>query len=198
MTPALAAVAELDDVELMLRVQADDADAFEALFDRFGTRAYSVAYAIARERTRAEDIVQESFLAIWRSRERYEPQEGALGAWVIGIVRHRAIDSVRRNVRHDKRRAGEEQIDGQLQDGPSIEQTTVEVDEAARLRAALAKLPDAQREVIVLAYFGELATTEIASELSLPLGTIKGRMRLGLHKLRTPADLARAPGEAPL
>lgn len=187
MTVSLAPAVELGDVELMVRVQADDPDAFGALYDRFGTRAYRVAYAISRDGTRAEDIVQEAFLSVWRSRAAYQPQRGTVTGWVMGTVRNRAIDSFRRNGPHDSRRAGEDHIDERLQAPGSLEETTGERDQAARLRGVLGQLPAAQREVIALAYFGELSTTEIASELSLPLGTIKGRMRLGLQKLRTAA-----------
>ncbi len=184
MTRTLTPSADLGDAELMLRVQADDRDAFVALFDRFGGRAYRVAYTIARNDTRAEDIVQEAFLSIWRNRARYVPQRGSVIAWVIGIVRNRALDSARRNGRHDTRRADDGQIHERLQAPGSLEQSAAEREEAAQLRGVLAQLPAAQREVIVLAYFGELSAPEIAGELSIPLGTVKGRMRLGLDKLR--------------
>lgn len=176
--------ADLGDEELMRRVQADDPDAFAVLLDRFGGRAYRVALAFTRERTRAEDIVQEAFLSMWRNRATYDPGRGALGAWMTGIVRNRAIDSARRNGRHDRRRADEELRDGHHTRSADVGETAGERDEAAELRRVLVRLPEAQREVIVLAYFGELSTTEIASELALPLGTVKARIRLGLGKLR--------------
>ncbi len=184
MSLTAAPAADLGDEELMLRVQADQPDAFGELFDRFGTRAYRVAYAIEHNGTRAEDIVQDAFLSIWRARASYQPERGSVIAWVIGIVRNRALDSLRRHGRHDNRRAGGEHMLERLQAPGSTEQATGERDEAAHLRGVLAQLPEAQREVIALAYFGELSTTEIASELVLPLGTVKGRMRLGLEKLR--------------
>jgi RNA polymerase sigma-70 factor, ECF subfamily len=168
----------------MLRVQADDPDAFEVLFDRFTIRAYRVAYAIAAEGTLAEDIVQDAFLSVWRSRATYRSRQGSVSSWVMGCVRHRAIDSMRRDGRHGKRRADEERIDERLH-ANNIEEMIGERDHAAQLRGVLATLPPAQRDVIVLAYFGELSTTEIANELSLPIGTVKGRMRLGLRKLRS-------------
>lgn len=176
--------ADLGDEELMVRVQADQPDAFGELFDRFGSKAYRVAYAIGHNGTRAEDIVQDAFLSIWRARADYEPQRGSVNAWVIGIVRNRALDSLRRHWRHDSRLAeGEHILDGLPAPG-STEQATGERHEAAHLRSVLAQLPAAQSEVIALAYFGELSTTEIATELALPLGTVKGRMRLGLERMR--------------
>lgn len=104
-------------------------------------------------------------------------------SWALDIVRHRAIDCSRRNRRHDRWR---EDFDGVAEGHAApggVEDDTADRDEARRLRAVLAHLPMAQREVIALAYFGELTHSEIAHELSLPLGTVKGRMRLGLKRL---------------
>jgi RNA polymerase sigma-70 factor, ECF subfamily len=183
MTTTHRAAAAAGDAELMLRVQADERDAFGELYDRFGARAYRYAYAVARDR-RAEDILQEAFLSVWRSRGSFRPEYGEVGPWIMGIVRQRAIDWLRHNGRHDSRRAGVEQVDGRHSAPGSVEETIAERDAAARLRGTLARLPAAQRDVITLAYFGEMTTTEIATALRLPLGTVKGRMRLGLEKLR--------------
>ena len=186
MTEARTVSADEHDAALMRRVQADDQAAFGALYDRFGTKAYRVAFSVARDRPRAEDIVQEAFLSVWRSRAGYRPELGTVVGWIMHTVRNRAIDSLRRNGRHDDRRApgGDQEIDDRLIAPGSVEDTVGERDQAARLRRTLARLPAAQRDVIALAYFGELSTSEIARQLSLPLGTVKGRMRLGLDKLR--------------
>ena len=177
------------DADLMRRVQTDDAVAFRELYDRFGPGAYRVAQAVSRDRQHAEDIVQEAFLSIWRARARYRPEYGTVVAWVMGNVRNRAIDSLRHHDRHSRRRAREEGAEERLEaPRPDVEEIIGERDEAARLRGALARLPTAQRDVITLAYFGELSTSEIAHELSLPHGTVKGRMRLGLQKLRTATE----------
>lgn len=184
MKPASDEAGEEDDAALMARVQADDPFAFAALYDRFGRRAYTVAYMVSRDRSRSEEIVQEAFLSVWRARAVYTPRRGTVAAWLMGTVRHRAIDALRRHHRHDHRRADGDGIDDSLEAPGDVEEEVVERDEAARLRSTLARLPDAQREVITLAYFGQLSTSEIADELSLPLGTVKGRMRLGLTKLR--------------
>ena len=157
---------DVTDDALMRRVQADDQDAFQALYDRFGARAYGVAASIVRDRARAEDLVEEAFLSVWRWRARYRPGHATAGSWVLGLVRERAVDSLRRSRREDLA------VDG------------LSEDRDAQLHDALARLPAAQRDVISLAYFGELSTTEIANELALPVGTIRGRMRLGLEKLR--------------
>ncbi len=187
------APAELGDMELMQRVQTDDPLAFGALFDRFASRAYRVAFAIVRDKTRAEDIVQEGFLSVWRGRAQYQPQRGPVVSWIMGTVRSRAVDSGRRHGRHDDRRTGLENVDRQLPAHDDVPATVIERDRAAELRSVLARLPDEQRDVITLAYFGELSATEIADAMSLPVGTVKGRMRLGLQKLRADLDPVSGP-----
>lgn len=176
---------ETSDEELMRRVQRDDTQAFATLFDRHGSQALGVASAICGNRQRAEDAVQEGFISIWRSRDQFRPGVGTFGAWSMTIVRNRAIDSVRRNAPNDRHRADEPE---EWSAGPaSVAQDAIDRSEATALRASLSRLPEAQAEVIGLAYFGELTHSEIAAHLELPSGTVKGRMRLGLEKLR--ADL---------
>ena len=134
----------------------------------------------------AEDISQESFLSIWRSRLRYTPERGSVRTWVLGIVHHRAIDALRRNLVHDRRRASAEGIE-ERHEAPERDQTDIEVarrDEAQHVRRAMGELPDEQLRVIELAYFGGYSHSEIAEMLDMPIGTVKGRMRLGLDKLR--------------
>ncbi len=174
----------LADEEVMALVQTGDARAFELLYDRHGGAAFSVAYRMVPNRVTAEDIVQEAFLSIWRSRLRYMPDRGSVRTWVLGIVHHRAIDALRRNLVHDKRRASAEGIE-EWQEAKEL--TDVEAArrlEARSVRAALEQLPDEQCRVIELAYFGGFSHSEIAAMLDQPIGTIKGRMRLGLEKLR--------------
>ena len=161
-----------------------DARAFEAVYDRHGGAAFSLAYRMVGNRTVAEDIAQEAFLSIWRSRVRYQRERGSVRSWVLGIVHHRAIDGLRRNLVHDRRRASAEGIEDRLE---APERTDVEVarrDEAQAVRAAIGELPDRQGQVIQLAYFGGFTHTQIAEMLEMPIGTVKGRMRLGLEKLR--------------
>lgn len=168
----------------MARVQAGDGEAFSALYNRYASRAHRVACAVGIDVGRAEDVVQEAFLSIWRGRAGYRPHHGSLDGWVLRTVRHRAIDSLRSHGRHDRRRAADEPIDERLRAPGSVEDAIGDRDVAARLRTTLSRLPAGQRHVIALAYLGGLSTSEIARELSLPLGTVKGRLRLGLMKLR--------------
>jgi RNA polymerase sigma-70 factor (ECF subfamily) len=132
----------------------------------------------------AEDVVQEAFLSLWRSGARYDRGRGSVRSWVLGVVRNRAIDAFRR----DTVRAGRDVADdGALERLPAAQRTDAEVqrrDEAQQVRSALGELPEEQRQVIALAYFGGFSHSQIAEMLKLPAGTVKGRMRLGLSKLR--------------
>ena len=165
-------------------VRDGDARAFELVYDRNGGAAFSLAYRMVGDRAIAEDITQEAFLSMWRSRVRYERERGSVRAWVLGIVHHRTIDALRRNLVHDRRRASAEGLE-ERQEAP--ERTDVEVarrDEARTVREALETLPEEQHQVIRLAYFGGFTHTQIAEMLDMPVGTVKGRMRLGLDKMR--------------
>jgi RNA polymerase sigma-70 factor (ECF subfamily) len=174
----------LADEDLMQLVRRGRADAFEVVYERHATVAYSLAHRMTGTRPQAEDVVQEAFLSIWRSGARYDRARGSVRTWILGIVHHRAVDQLRRSSVHDRRRAGDEGLSERL---PAGERTDVEAarrEEAREVRDALVTLPDDQRRVVELAYFGGFTHSEIATMLGEPLGTVKGRMRLGLGKLR--------------
>jgi RNA polymerase sigma-70 factor (ECF subfamily) len=174
----------LADEELMQLVRRGDAPAFEVVYDRHSGAAFSLAYRMVGARGAAEDVTQEAFLSLWRSSARYDHSRGSLRTWVLGIVHHRAIDALRRSLVHERRRGGDET---EMERLPARELTPVEAarrEEAEVVRSAMATLPAEQSRVIELAYFGGFTHTEIAEMLETPIGTIKGRMRLGLEKLR--------------
>jgi RNA polymerase sigma-70 factor (ECF subfamily) len=174
----------LADEEVMHLVQGGDARAFEILYDRHAGAAFSLAYRIVGHRGGAEDVTQEAFISIWRSRLRFDPRRGSVRTWVLGIVHNRAIDGLRRNTVHDRRRAS---IDGVEEREEAPERTEVEAarrEDARTVHDAIERLPDDQRRTIELAYFGGFSHTEIAEILDMPVGTVKGRVRLGLEKLR--------------
>ena len=183
---------ELADEDLMARVRDGDARAFEVLFDRHGGPAFSLAFRMCGSRARAEDIVQEAFLSLWRAGGRYDPSRGSVRSWVLSTVHNRAIDSFRRQ---SARPAGSFEESGAAERLAAAELTDAEVErrgEAEELRRALENLPDEQRRVIELSFFGGFTHQQIAAMLELPEGTVKGRMRLGLAKLRvtlTPAGV---------
>ena len=188
-----SAVRVLADEELMQLVRRGEARAFEVLYDRHAGAAFSLAYRMVGTRSTAEEVVQEAFLAFWRVNARYDRARGSVRTWILGIVHNRAIDALRRGAVHDRRRAGDEELEQRF---AAAEQTDVEVarrDEAREVRSALETLPSDQLRVIELAYFGGFSQSEIASMLDTPVGTVKGRMRLGLAKMRSqlgPAEAA--------
>jgi RNA polymerase sigma-70 factor, ECF subfamily len=188
---ASSRTANLSDEELMRLVQsADDRRAFAALYDRYAPKALSLARSICVSRTRAEEAVQEGFLSIWRGRSRFDfgPAGGSFRAWSMTIIRHSAIDAVRHDQAEKRPRHSPEETEAIDLRVRSPENEVIDRHEADALRHALAELPEAQAEVIGLAFFGELTHAEIAQRLELPAGTVKGRMRLGLEKLRQSVD----------
>ena len=175
----------LADEDVMQLVRRGDARAFELIYERHSAAAFSLAYRMMGTRSGAEDVTQDAFLSLWRSGARYDRARGSVRTWVLGIVHHRAIDALRRATVHDRRRAGDEGIEERFE---ARERTDVEAarrEEAGTVRSALSSLPADQSQVIELAYFGGFTHTEIADMLDAPVGTVKGRMRLGLKKMRS-------------
>jgi RNA polymerase sigma-70 factor (ECF subfamily) len=182
--PASADLRALADEDLMQLIRRGDARAFEVIYERHSPAAFSLAYRMTGARGLAEDVAQDAFLSIWRSGARYERARGSVRTWVLGIVHHRAIDALRRSFVHDRRRASDEGIEERLEADVRIDAEVARRQEADAVRAALQTLPGEQVQVIELAYFGGFTHTEIAEMLQMPVGTVKGRMRLGLEKLR--------------
>ncbi len=179
--PDLSALADED---LMGLVQDGDARAFEVIFDRHGDVAFSLAYRMCGRRAAAEDVVQDAFLSLWRSGARYDRSRGSVRSWVLGVVHNRAIDFFRRETVRAGKDVSDEEAVQRLASSESTEGEVQRRDDASQVRAALSELPADQRQVIQLAYYGGFSHTEISSMLDLPAGTVKGRMRLGLTKLR--------------
>jgi len=177
----------LADERLMALAATGSTDALATLYDRFARRAYGMALTICRDEAHAEDAVQEAFLSIWRNSASYEPQRGTVAAWLLTVVRYRALDMVRHVGARRAERSGDEAI-GELAARGDVVEETLERDDAARVRELLARLPDAQREVVTLAFFGQLSHIEIAAVIDVPIGTVKSRIRLGLGKLHAGLD----------
>jgi len=187
----------LADEDLMTLVDAKDSDAFAVIYDRHGGAAYSLAHRIVGEAGMAEDVTQEAFLSIWRSTARFDATRGSVRAWVLGIVRNRAIDALRRTARPAPKLDLDD--DAVLETRPAAQLTEAEAirrETADRLRRALGLLPREQSQVIELAYFGGFSHSEIADMLGAPIGTVKGRMRLGLEKIRATLAEGFPEGEA--
>lgn len=192
--PGLPVLGERHDRALLARARAGDQGAFRELYVRNLAAVQAVARRIcAGEPTRAEEVVQDVFLAAWRSLAgdgiaAHDPSRGGVGAWLVTITRARAIDAMRA-VRLQQARGhssgGEEQLD-QIAAPEETDADLLQAETVAELRSAVAELPRAQREVVELAYFSELTHAEIAERLILPIGTVKGRLRLSYERLRRP------------
>lgn len=180
---AAAGSEAVSDDAVMSDLQAGCPAAFEVLYSRYGARAYGIAHAVCRDHGRAEEAVQDAFGSIWTSRTQYRRQIGTVAPWLLTIVRYRAIDVVRREGLHKAHRADESGLHT-LHTPNGVTERVEERCQAEHLRELLAALPDEQREALTLAFYGELTHTEIAAHLDVPLGTVKGRIRLALHRLR--------------
>jgi RNA polymerase sigma-70 factor, ECF subfamily len=174
-------LAHLSDEALLSLVASSDENALAELYDRFGRIAYGLALRILRDEALAQDAVQDAFLAIWRSADRFLAERAKASTWILTLVHRRAVDLVRHE---DRRRADP------LESAPEpTAQTTVE-DEATLgfqrrvVQEALRRLPPEQREALELGYYGGLTQSELAEHLGQPLGTIKSRMFTGLSRLR--------------
>lgn len=173
----------LPDEALMALVANDDSSAFALLYHRHVHACVALATQMCRRRVIAEEVVQEAFLSFWRSRRHFDRTRGSVRAWVLGIVRNRAIDVLRQNVAHQIADANGRGVEDLLE---ARERTDSEVgsrERARELLAALENLPPEQSRVLALAYYGGYSQTEIATMLDTPIGTVKGRMRLGLRKM---------------
>jgi RNA polymerase sigma-70 factor (ECF subfamily) len=179
---------ELPDEDLMELVREGDSRAFEVIFDRHGGVAFSLAYRMCGRRALAEDIVQEAFLSLWRSGGRYDRARGSVRSWVLSAVHNRAIDAFRRESIREGKTIADDSLAERMESPSRTAEEVERRDEAHRVRGALDLLPGDQRRVIELAYFGGFSHSEIAELLGLPAGTVKGRMRLGLSKLRMTLD----------
>jgi len=178
------AAAKPRDAELMESIQEGDRAALAELYRRLAPRAYRTALSICHERECAQDAVQDGFVAIWSSRATYAPARGSVLTWATTIVRNRAIYLARRR----SRASTSDRLPAQIAQQPASDDVAGEFaarNDAREIGALLASLPPAQREVIRLGFFDGLTHEQIACRLALPAGTVKGRMRLGLRKLRS-------------
>jgi RNA polymerase sigma factor (sigma-70 family) len=174
------------DDALILRVGAGDERAFRELFARYAPVAHALAFRLVRQAQVAEEIVQEAFLAVWRTPERFDPARGSVRSWLMGTVHHRAVDAVRREQAQRRRadqaaalvpRVAEDPIDDVL--------SAIDLPRERRLvQKALAGLPDEQRDVIQRMYFDGMSQSQIAERTGLPLGTVKSRTLLAMRRLR--------------
>jgi RNA polymerase sigma-70 factor (ECF subfamily) len=173
----------LADEHLISFVGQGDAEAFTILYDRHGRAAFSLAYRVMGERQAAEDLVQDAFLKLWRSATSYRPERGSVRTWLLSIVRNRGIDQIRSQA---SRRRTQEKIEASAPCSQPSEAfaETLRNSQRDQVRQALNTLPPEQLKILELAYFSGYTHLQISELVDVPLGTIKGRMRLGLKKMR--------------
>ena len=174
----------LRDGHLVELVAQKDAGALEALYDRYGRAAYSLARRILTEETLAQDVVQEVFLSLWRDARRFDAGRGTVATYLLSMTHHRAVDVVRREENLRRWRTSDEGLEFEPDPKARVEEEVVTTERRAEVRAALSVLPPAQREALLLAYFGGYTQREVAALVGVPLGTVKTRMAAGMRKMK--------------
>jgi len=173
----------LADEDLISLVEASDANAFAALYDRHRRAAFALAYRMMGDHQAAEDLAQDAFLKVWRGAGSYRADRGSVRTWILSIVHNRGIDQLRS---HASRRRTQDRIEASAPRSQPSEAfaETWRNSQRDQVREALNALPTEQLKILELAYFSGYTHVEISQLRSLPLGTVKGRMRLGLKKIR--------------
>lgn len=173
----------LADEDLIALAEGGDAEAFAALYDRHSRAAYSLAYRMMGEKQAAEDLVQDVFLKVWRSAGSYRVERGSVRTWILSVLHNRGIDQIRSSA---SRRRTQDKIEASAPKSQPSEAfaETWRNTQRDQVRDALTSLPPEQLKILELAYFSGYTHVEIAEILDLPLGTVKGRMRLGLKKIK--------------
>jgi RNA polymerase sigma factor (sigma-70 family) len=174
----------LRDGQLVELVAQKDAGALEALYDRYGRAAYSLARRILTEETLAQDVVQEVFLSLWRDARRFDAGRGTVATYLLSMTHHRAVDVVRREENLRRWRTSDEGLELAPDPKARVEDEVEASERRNEVRTALAELPAAQREALLLAYFGGYTQREVAALVGVPLGTVKTRMAAGMRKMR--------------
>src|ERR671938_1113057 len=173
----------LADEDLISLVETADAEAFATLYDRHSRAAFSLAYRMMGERQASEDLAQDAFLKVWRSASSYRAERGSVRTWILSIVHNRGIDQIRSQA---SRRRTQEEIEASAPRAQPSEAfaETWRNSQREQVREALNTLPPEQLKILELAYFSGYTHVQISELVVLPLGTVKGRMRLGLKKIR--------------
>lgn len=186
-------LSRLADDHLLTLIERGDAAAFEVLYDRHSRTAYSLALRLLRDRHSAEDLVQESFLAAWRGAGSYASARGSVRTWLVTIVHNRGVDRLRALSAMARRQEALNQMELHRPDEPDAAERGMDRILATTIRDELAGLPEEQRQVLELGYYGGFTHREISQMLSVPIGTVKSRMRLALERLRLGFGVAGMP-----
>ena len=193
-----------EDADLIAAIARGEVDALERLYDHYGALVFSVSLRVLHDHHLAEDVVQEVFHRLWRQPTSFDPARGRFISWMMSVTRNRALDELRRRNRRFRSEERDEDPEREIAGSDRLDDPEVGVVLAEMrtvVRAAMTRLPAAQREVIELAYFGGLTQQEIAERTGDPLGTVKTRVRLGMRRLRIAlaeyADIAPPAPEPP-
>jgi RNA polymerase sigma factor (sigma-70 family) len=174
----------LRDDQLVELVAQQDAGALEALYGRYGRAAYSLARRILTEETLAQDVVQEVFLSLWRDARRFDAGRGTVATYLLSMTHHRAVDVVRREENLRRWKTSDEGLELEADPKARVEDEVEASERRAEVRSALKDLPEAQRQALLLAYFGGYTQREVAALVGVPLGTVKTRMAAGMRKMK--------------
>ena len=179
-TPIASQVMGSTDGEIVERLMARDEDALREVMSTHGSSVFGMAKRIIADANWAEEVAQDTFIALWRRPGSFDPARGSLRTFLLGVARNKAVDLVRKETRI-RRNVDEIIVQTQERD----EEVTLDAsDERAEVRSAMKSLTDVQREAIVLAYFGGYTYREVAKHLDIPEGTAKSRLRDALLKMR--------------
>ncbi len=171
------------DEQLVAALGRQDLSALESLYDRYHKVAYSLAYRILGDTGSAEDVVQDAFLSVWRHAASYQSVRGSARSWLLSIIRNRSIDRLRSSAA-EKRAMSTEEAPERDAEAPGIWHQVWSNLRGDLIRTGLDQLPPDQKKSIELAYFSGYTHVEISELMDVPLGTVKGRLRMGLHKLK--------------
>lgn len=172
---------------VMARVASGDQSAFAEFYDATSRSVFGIVLRVLRDRAQAEEVSQEVFLEAWRTSARFDSKQGSPSAWINTIAHRRAVDRVRSVERSVQRDLRDAEMASRVST-PDVSDIVVSRDEGSRVRGALARLPEAQRTALAMAYFEGHTQREVAELLDVPLGTVKTRMRDAMKKLRTYLD----------
>ena len=173
--------------QLAARIASGDASALRSAYDEYAGRVLALALRIVRSKAEAEDVVQDTFLEVWRRASEFDGSRGELSSWIMAMARSRSIDKIRRA----KVRARYAQAEPEQPPPSTPDEQAGQHRDGVKLRGLLETLPPEQRSALELAYFDGLTQQQIADRTGLPLGTVKTRLRLALEKLSTQLEAMR-------
>jgi RNA polymerase sigma-70 factor (ECF subfamily) len=175
--------------ELLARVKEGDQAAFSALYDDISPRVFGLVRRLLVDFSQSEEVTQEVFLEIWQSASRYEPSKGGAATWILTMAHRRAVDRIRSSQASRDRdvKIGIRDHVAQYDNVESTVETTIEHE---RVKQAMSKLTELQRQAVTLAYYGGFSHSEVAAQLKVPIGTVKTRLRDGMIRLRDELGVA--------